>query len=134
MTNQIENFTYKIVMLEGKSTPLCTSLPGYDQQCSWASALSKNRRKIINNFWEKTAKLLPFISGFWGGGLIRFDWSWEVQVFCVSFPKIWVSASKDQKNPFDIPIFNYILTSETHTNRPVCINLSQQIVWGLCWN
>ena len=132
--NQIENFTYKIVMLEGKLTPLCTYLHSYGQQCLWASALSKNWRKIINNFWEKPAKLQPFISGFWGRGLIRFDWSWEVKVFCVSFLKIRVSASKGKKKTFDIPISNYILTSETHTNCPVCVNLAQQIVWGLCWN
>ena len=125
MMNPLENLTYKIKVLEGKLTPTFAYLPSYDEQWLWAGALSKNQRKIIDNFWEKPAKLQLFISGFWGGGLIRFDWIWKVQVFCVSFPKIWVSASKDQKNPFDIPIFNYILASETHTNRPVCINLSQ---------
>ena len=132
MMNPFENLTYKLVMLEGKSMPLLTILLGYDEPCSWASAVTKNWCKIINNFGEKAAKIQPFISGFSGRGLIRFDWIWEVEVFCALVPKLWVSAPKDQKNPFYNRISKYVSTSETHINCPVCANLSQQIVWGLC--
>ena len=134
MMNPLQNLTYKIKVLEGKLTPTFAYLPSYDEQWLWASALSKNQRKIFDNFWEKPAKLKPFVSGFWGWGLIRFDWSWEVQVLFVFLPKIWASASKDQKIFFDGPISNYIMTSETHMHCTVRINLSQQIVWGPCQN
>ena len=64
MMNPFENLTYKIVMLEGKLTPMFTYLLGYDQQCPRASALSKNYRRIIKTSEKNQQNYNPLFLGF----------------------------------------------------------------------